>query len=136
MSASLYCKSMAIEDDPSSDKEAVNLEYLREYTNSLFASIASINSTLSALTATVQSLTSAINSLPSLIVNEIPSGLINNTNDIYTTGSAYMPGTLVVYYNGARLMPSSVTELSSTQYQTSFKPLTDSTLTNDYLKAA
>ena len=38
----------------------------------------------------------------SFITKEVPSGLINGTNAVFTTGQAYVGGTLQVYINGIR----------------------------------
>lgn len=38
----------------------------------------------------------------SFVPQEVPSGLVNSSNKVYTASQAYMPGTLEVYVNGLR----------------------------------
>lgn len=40
--------------------------------------------------------------LGNLIIDEVPTGAINNTNSVYTTVDDFETGSLIVYLNGIR----------------------------------
>jgi hypothetical protein len=54
-------------------------------------------------------------SLDSLIINEIPSGTINGSNQLFTLANKYKAASTMVYKNGSLLKPTTdYTETSTT----------------------
>ena len=67
----------------------------------------------------------------SLVFMEVPVGLINGTNQTFTTagGRKYLPGKLAVVYNTALLLPTDFTEdADHTTIRLTFLPSTGDTL--------
>lgn len=83
---------------------------------------------------TVKTLTDVENmGTTSLVRNETPGGLIDNSNTAYTTASTFATGSLKVYLNGQRLTPGGADFTEGIQgFTMAYAPLTGDILLVDY----
>jgi hypothetical protein len=70
-----------------------------------------------------------------IIENEIPGGSINGSNNSFTLANAPVAGTLKLYHNGLRLLPTTHFTLSGSTITTTFAPTTGDNLICDYRMA-
>jgi hypothetical protein len=72
-----------------------------------------------------------------LVAGEIPTGMIDGTNNIFNTALAYLSNSLGVYLNGLRQRRvADYTETSSQAFQFVIAPWAGSTVSVDYMIAA
>jgi hypothetical protein len=65
------------------------------------------------------------------VTGETPTGLINNTNRVFTTSSAFRTGSIAVYLNGLR--ESHFTETATNQITLEDPPVSGDSLRVDYV---
>lgn len=74
----------------------------------------------------------------SIVDNEIPTGVVNNINTVYTTTDAFISTSLKLYYNGLRQIPGASNDFTVTagnEFTMTFAPNTGDTLLADYRKS-
>jgi len=69
------------------------------------------------------------------VVGEIPTGLLNGSNKIFTTAYVYKPTLLAVFLSGLRLRhPDDYTETGSQTFQLVVAPLSSDSVSVDYFQ--
>lgn len=85
--------------------------------------IAALQASVASLQATVAGIIIQIAGMGTVVLNEIPSGLIDGINNVYLTANPFTAGALMVWYNGNILVPGTdFTESGAGQFTTTFIP--------------
>lgn len=82
-----------------------------------------LQNSVASLQATVAGIIIQIAGMGTVVLNEIPSGLIDGVNNVYITAKQYSSGSLMVWYNGNALVyGTDFTESGPSQFTTTFIP--------------
>ena len=73
------------------------------------------------------------NTLQPWVIGEIPAGLINSVNRVFTTTRLISAGLIAVFYNGLRIGPDEFTLLSMDQFQLLDTPQPNDCIVVDYI---
>ncbi len=72
---------------------------------------------------------------PEIIINEVPFGLINSINNIFSTSQNYLTSSTELYYNGQKLiLNDDYIELNNFQIEMLFIPKSGAKIIIDYIR--
>lgn len=104
------------------------------------AAMTALSGDISAVSATgVVTLATTVLKTTNIINNEIPVGLINSSNKVFTLANTPIVGSVCVYFNGQRLLPGAGNDYTVTggviTLEAAFAaPVTGDVVTSDYIR--